>query len=72
MRRQIVRPIEDSGERCSGGLLDLVWIEAAFAETRGLHEMSGDALEAMVRWEKRRRRFEVLRLGEDKVVRENS
>ena len=60
-----VRPIEDSGERCSEGLLDLSWIEAAVAETHDFTEMSEDALEAMVEWEKRRRKCHLLVLAED-------
>ena len=62
-----VRPIEDSWGRCSEGLLDLSWIEAAIAETNGFTEMTEGALEAMVQWEKRRRKWHVVALGENLI-----
>ena len=66
-----VRPIEDSGERCSEGLLDLRWIEAGIAETNGFtHGFTAvpeDALQAMLHWEIRRRIWVKLALAEDQL-----
>ena len=69
-----VRPIEDSGERCSEGLLDLSWIEVAIAETNGFAHgfdneatIPKDALKAMLHWEMRRRWWARLAAVEDRL-----